>query len=127
MEFIFLPEFEKDLKKLKKKYKTLPDDLAVLEKVLSVSAEPQPPQRVQISSLGIESPVIVKVKHFTCRSLKGKGARSGIRIIYAYLQAEQRVEFVEMYFKYRKHVMKSENYDYSPARRRSSTSLFGGS
>lgn len=99
MEFVRLSEFEKDLKKLKKKYKTLSEDLVVLEKVLSVSASALPPQRVRISDLGIESPVIVKVKNFTSRSLKGKGARSGIRIIYAHFEEEERVEFIEMYYK----------------------------
>ena len=99
MKFIRLSGFEKDLKKLKKKYKTLDEDLLVLEKVLSVSPSPTPPQKVRISDLGIECPLVIKVKHFTCKSLKGKGARSGIRIVYAYFEHDSRIEFVEMYYK----------------------------
>lgn len=120
MEFVRLSEFQKDFKKLKKKYKTLSEDIAVFEKVLSVSADPQPPQRIRISDLGIESPVVIKVKHFTCRSLKGKGARSGIRIVYAYFEHDERVEFVEMYYKgdkevedrqrIKKYYSKNQNY-----------------
>ena len=40
-----------------------------------------------------------KVKKFQCKSLKGRGAKSGIRIIYAYFPKEQRIIFLEIYFK----------------------------
>jgi len=52
-----------------------------------------------ISDLGIKSPKIYKAKKFACRALKGKGAQSGIRVIYAYHEEEDWVEFVEIYFK----------------------------
>jgi len=99
MEFSRLPAFEKDLKKLKKRFRTLDDDLAVFEKFLDVSSHPQAPHTVRISDLGIEEPLIIKVRTFACKSLKGKGARSGIRIIYAYLPEKEHVEFVEIYYK----------------------------
>ena len=38
------------------------------------------------------------MKHFRCRALK-KGSRSGIRVVYAYLEDEDRIEFVEVYYK----------------------------
>jgi hypothetical protein len=38
-------------------------------------------------------------KKFACKSLKGKGAKSGIRIIYAYFEQEDTIEFIEIYFK----------------------------
>ncbi|MEW6667290.1 MAG: hypothetical protein AB1512_18965 [Thermodesulfobacteriota bacterium] len=53
----------------------------------------------QVSDLGIDSPKIYKAKKFACRSLKGRGVQSGIRIIYAYDGEEDRIEFVEIYFK----------------------------
>lgn len=34
-----------------------------------------------------------------CKSLKGKGVQSGIRVIYAYREEEDRVEFMELYYK----------------------------
>jgi len=40
-----------------------------------------------------------KVKKFQCKSLKGRGAKSGIRIIYAYFPTEQKIVFLEIYFK----------------------------
>jgi hypothetical protein len=43
---------------------------------------------------------IFKIKKFACKSLKGRGAQSGIRVIYAYhLSAAPAVEFIEIYFK----------------------------
>ncbi len=52
-----------------------------------------------ISDLGIRSPKIYKAKKFACKALKGKGAQSGIRIIYAYHEEEDRIEFIEIYYK----------------------------
>jgi len=42
---------------------------------------------------------IFKAKKFACKALKGKGAQSGIRVIYAYHEGEDWVEFIEIYFK----------------------------
>ena len=38
-------------------------------------------------------------KKFACKALKGRGVQSGIRVIYAYFVKEDRVEFIEIYFK----------------------------
>jgi len=54
---------------------------------------------VGISGLGIEYPQIYKARKFACKSLKGIGSRSGIRIIYAYYEKEDKIEFIEIYFK----------------------------
>ena len=40
-----------------------------------------------------------KVKKFQCKSLKGRGAKSGIRVIYAYFPTMQKIVFLEIYFK----------------------------
>ena len=42
---------------------------------------------------------IYKLKKFSCKALKGKGNRSGIRIIYAFYPDKFLVEFLEIYFK----------------------------
>ena len=44
-------------------------------------------------------PKIYKARKFTCKSLKGRGSYSGIRIIYAYFKDDDRIELVERYFK----------------------------
>ena len=45
------------------------------------------------------STIIYKVTKFACKSIKGKGVRSGIRIIYAYYEKENIIEFIEIYHK----------------------------
>ena len=52
-----------------------------------------------ISDLGIEYPKIYKARKFACKSLKGKGVMSGIRLIYAYFEDKDVIEFIEIYFK----------------------------
>ena len=97
-----LPEFEKDLKKLSKRFKTLEEDLNnFIQMQLNLFHKQQIDNKgiLQISGLKIKRPQIFKAKKFACRSLKGKGAQSGIRIIYSYFTEEDRIEFIEIYYK----------------------------
>lgn len=107
-ETILTDEFEKDLKKIRKKYPSIDDDLnlfltaliCILPKTLS-GAE-------RIAGLGekySEYPIF-KATHFRCSSLKGCGARSGIRVIYEYNAAKDRVALIHMYCK-----SKQDNHD----------------
>ena len=101
-KIISLPEFEKDLKKLGKKFKTLEDDLTnFIQTQLNLYHRQKIDNKgiLQISRLKIENPQIFKAKKFTCRSIKGKGVQSGIRIIYAYFSEEDRIELIEIYYK----------------------------
>ena len=82
-----LPEFEKDLKKLAKSYRTLKDDLnTFIANQLKLTHKLNIDNKgvVRISDLGIEYPKIYKARKFPCKALKGRGAASGIRLIYAY-------------------------------------------
>ena len=97
-----LSEFEKDFKKLKKKFRTLDEDLKNFIKVqlkLFHKLKLDNQGIVEIAGLGIDYPRIYKARKFACRSLKGKGSKSGIRIIYAYFDKEDKIEFIEIYFK----------------------------
>lgn len=97
-----IPEFEKDLKKLSKRFSSLKDDLKIFIKVaLNAFHKQNIDSRAifHISDLGIHSPKIYKAKKFACKALKGKGAQSGIRVIYTYHEQEDRVEFIELYYK----------------------------
>lgn len=97
-----LTEFEKDLKKLSKKFRSLDEDLETfIQNQLNLFHKLHIDNKgiFQISDLRIEYPKIFKAKKFACRSLKGKGAASGIRIIYAYFEKEDIVELVEIYYK----------------------------
>lgn len=97
-----LTEFEKDLKKLSKKFHTLEEDLEIfIEKQLQLFHKLNIDNKgiFPIPDLRISYPKIYKAKKFACRSLKGKGVASGIRVIYAYFDKEDIVEFIEIYYK----------------------------
>ena len=97
-----LPECQKDLRKLSKKYKILPQDLETfIDKQLKLFHKLGIDNggMVRISDLGINYPEIYKARKFACKALKGTGSRSGIRIIYAYYPDRDKIEFVEIYYK----------------------------
>ena len=101
-DIVRLPEFEKDIKNLLKKFKTLEEDLDTLIRTelklyhkLGIDNNGIFP----ITGLQIKTPPIYKVKKFACRSLKGKGAKSGIRVIYAHFEEKNSIEFIEIHYK----------------------------
>ncbi len=107
MDFEELKEFRKDVKYLLKRYKSLEDDLSVVKLVLAINPDERPPFSFRIDNLGIDS-CIIKVKKIACKSLKGKGVNSGLRLIYAHFKAENKIVFIEVYHKVDKEV---ENRD----------------
>lgn len=110
MEFDELDEFKKDLKKLCKRYKSLKDDLEIIKKVLKVNPDARPPFSFNIDGLGITD-CIIKIKKIACKSLKGKGVNTGLRLIYAHYEKrvedvygvetelDEKIIFVELYHK----------------------------
>jgi mRNA-degrading endonuclease YafQ of YafQ-DinJ toxin-antitoxin module len=98
MTFDELTEFKKDLKSLLKKYRTLNDDLDIVKKVLEVMPDERPPFSFRIDNLGLKT-CIIKVKKIACKVLKGRGVNSGLRLIYAHFQEEQKITFIELYHK----------------------------
>lgn len=98
MTFDELTEFKKDLKSLLKKYRTLNDDLYIVKKVLEIMPDERPPFSFRIDNLGLKT-CIIKVKKIACKALKGRGVNSGLRLIYAHFQEEQRITFIELYHK----------------------------
>jgi mRNA-degrading endonuclease RelE of RelBE toxin-antitoxin system len=96
-----LPEFQKDCKRLGKKYKSLIDDLKEFRNVVSVVPLGNSKHFIIITQIKVL--YIVKARLF-CRYLKG----SSLRVIYAYFEQEQRIEFIEVYFKGDK---ENENHD----------------
>ena len=101
-EIVPLAKYAKDLKTLKKRFRTLDEDVEAFIKVqlkIKHKLKKETSGIERISNLGIESPEIYKVTRFACKSLKGRGVKSGIRIIYSYFEGEDKIEFVEIYFK----------------------------
>ena len=98
MQFTSLAEFDREFSNLFKKWYSLKDDLERLKNVLQQGPRGYPPGIVRISGSGVQTE-IYKVKHFRCKDMKGKGSHSGIRIVYAYLPNQDKIEFVEIYYK----------------------------
>ena len=98
MEFTTLPEFEKDLKLLLKKYRTLNDDLLEVKTILKKKPQERPPFSFRIDNLGLET-CTIKIKKIACKALKGRGVNSGLRLIYAHFETEQKIIFIELYHK----------------------------
>ena len=101
-EITNLPEFDKDFKKLSKRFGTLEEDLKVFTNTQLNLYHKQGIDNkgvLPISGLGITAPKIYTAKKFACRSLRGRGVDSGIRVIYAYWEDKDRIEFIEIYFK----------------------------
>ena len=97
-----IPEFERDLKKLMKRFSSLEEDLRMFIKVAMNAFHKQKIDSraiFHLSDLGIRSPKIFKARKFACKALKGKGAQSGIRVIYVYHEEEDWIEFIEIYYK----------------------------
>lgn len=96
--------FQKDIKRLSRKYKSLAGDLRIFCDVVARHPRGNPKHFHIIAQS--ESCDIIKARLF-CKYLKG----SSLRIVYAYFETEQRIEFIELYFK-----GKQENEDRSRIR-----------
>ncbi|HAJ95774.1 MAG TPA: hypothetical protein DCP02_06030 [Actinobacteria bacterium] len=101
MNFNELPEFQKDCRRLEKKYRSLAGDLKEFRSVITVIPLGNSKHFNIITQTGIL--YIVKARLF-CRYLK----RTSLRVIYAYFEQEKRIEFIEVYFKGDK---ENENHD----------------
>lgn len=103
-------EFQKDFKRLIKKFRSLWEDLEFV-KIATIE-----PYHIGIFLNGVlekkdanaifpipnfctEELKICKLKKFACKTLKGRGVKSGIRVIYAYHVLTNKIDFIEMYFK----------------------------
>jgi hypothetical protein len=93
MHFDESPEFEKEFKRLFKKYKTLNDDLEKFKKVLIAT-----PTGVGKNFIIIHASLCVKLvkAHLACRAFRNNHF---LRVIYSYFEQEKRIEFIELYFK----------------------------
>jgi hypothetical protein len=92
MNFNELPEFQKECKHLSRKYRSLPSDLQEFRNVVSVIPLGNSKHFNIITRTEIL--YIIKARLF-CRYLKG----SSLRVIYAYFEQEQKIEFIEVYYK----------------------------
>ena len=102
-----LPEFDGDLKRLKKRYQSLDGDLDVLTRALYVwlHIQGKPGQScgkryVVMDGYGASSGCcLYKIRHMACAAIPGKGSQTGLRVICAYWPMIDTLEFIEIYFK----------------------------
>lgn len=102
IEYEETPEFQKEIKKLTKKFRSLPEDLETAKKAvieLRHIHEIDNASTFEISGYTNEERSFWKIKKFACKALKGRGVKSGIRLIYKLNHKENKVIFIEMYFK----------------------------
>lgn len=104
IEYCYTDEFKKDINRLLKRFRTLKEDLQKVQEYAidlyhSYSIDSGGIFRLQ--KFNSEKIQFYKIKKFACKALKGKGVKSGIRVIYAFHKAERRVAFLEMYYKER--------------------------
>lgn len=99
--FYWLPEFEKELKKLSKKYPTLPTDIEDIKPILLESNTGIGKNFTIIKAA--DNIQIVKVR-ILCESLRART----IRLIYAYHANKIEFMYLEVYFKGNK---ENENRD----------------
>jgi hypothetical protein len=92
MHFDATGSFDRDRKRLAKRYRSLDEDLAELKKMISLF----PTGNGKHFAILVETDTvrIVKARLF-CRYLKG----SSLRIIYAYCEAAGQIDFIELYCK----------------------------
>lgn len=101
-ELIRLPEFDRDLKHLLKRFRTLEDDLTVFintQLFLYHGLDTDNGGIFRMTNLTVTDPPVFKAKKFACRSLKGQGSRTGFRVIYSYEASPKRIVLIEIYFK----------------------------
>lgn len=93
MTFDELPEFQKERKRLAKKFRSLSEDLQEFQNVVSVA--PLGTGKKHFAIIAQNERVHIAKARLFCRYLKG----SSLRVIYAYCEQDERIEFLEIYFK----------------------------
>jgi mRNA-degrading endonuclease YafQ of YafQ-DinJ toxin-antitoxin module len=100
-DVVRLAEFERDFRALARRYPTLEEDLETLLRTAVVAYHRLGLEMgiVRIAGIGKTRLPIFKVHKFACRSLKGRGARTGLRLIYALDEDKNVIELIEIYIK----------------------------
>src|SRR5688500_3194865 len=98
MDISSIPEYDRDIKRHAKKFRTIEEDIEIVKSILKVKPDQRPPFSQRIDGLDIET-CIIKIKKIACRSLKGRGVDSGFRLVYAYFPEVSKIVLVEIYFK----------------------------
>ncbi len=111
IKYVETEKFTKEFKMLFKKYRTLDEDFENAKKnaieLLHIKCTDNK-SCFQLKGYKNKIVDIYKLKKFACKSMKGKGVRSGIRIIYALFKDKNEICFIEIYYKGKKEKEDSE-------------------
>lgn len=96
--------FDSDLKRLSRKYTSLPNDLEIFlnTQLRLLAASQHSPEALgffPVSGKGIGGRGFFVAKRFACMSLKGTGSRSGIRLVLRWQPEKNEALLVEIYHK----------------------------
>jgi mRNA-degrading endonuclease RelE of RelBE toxin-antitoxin system len=92
MNFELTQEFEKELKRFKKKYRSLPEDLSLFKKVLTIYPKGN---SKHFACLTKEKSISIYKTRLFCQYLK----KESFRIIYAFDIDKNIIHFIELYYK----------------------------
>ena len=94
--------FERDLKKLEKRFPTIREDLKIMVNAQLKLYHGMPGLITggvfEIPGLKVKDYRFFKVKKMACKSLKGRGSKTGLRVIYSFTEPDT-IEFIEIYYK----------------------------
>lgn len=98
-EVSYVPEFKNDTENLTERFETINHDIKVFIEIglklyheLNVDNEGIKPVK------SLKDGKIYQAEKFACRAIKGKGAKSGIKVIYAHFENKKKIELIEIFF-----------------------------
>jgi len=102
MKYNTLPEYNRDFKKLVKRFTTLAEDLERVKKnaieLCHVNGMCHNVEEIKGAG-NTEDLQFYKIRKIASRSIPGRGSQTGLRLIYAFLPKEMEVTLIEIYFK----------------------------
>ncbi len=103
MNYSEIPAFTRDFKRLLKKFPSLAEDFATVKQYDIELFHFQKIDKRGIfkieNAANSDNLQFFKIKKFACKTLKGRGSKSGIRVIYAFHCQSCKIDFIEIYFK----------------------------
>ena len=97
LEIIRTIQFERNVKGLSKRYRSLEDDIKILMSVIAEYPEGKLP--ISFRLRGYPGCYFVKVKKIRSDSFPSKGINSGFRLIYCWMETDGLIQLIELYHK----------------------------
>jgi mRNA-degrading endonuclease RelE of RelBE toxin-antitoxin system len=97
LEIIRTIQFERNVKGLSKRYRSLEDDIKILMSVIAEYPEGKLP--ISFRLRGYPGCYFVKVKKIRSDSFPSKGINSGFRLIYCWMEGDGQIQLLELYHK----------------------------